>query len=87
MATIFIPALMRDLTGGRDRIELPGRTVGELIEELERRYPGARDRLCDETGLASHIMVAIDGEEEIAGLAARVAPDSEVHFIPSIAGG
>lgn len=87
MATVFIPALMRDLTGGVDRVEVPGRTVGELIEELERRYPGARDRLCDETGLVSHIVVAVDGEEAVEGLAAAVSPGSEVHFIPAIAGG
>lgn len=88
MAIVWVPSLMRDLTGGKQTVEVPGATVREIIANLDAAFPGFRDRLCTPEGrLQDHIAVAVDGEEAIEGLRTRVGPESELHFVPAIAGG
>ena len=87
MATVFIPSLMRDLTGGEQTVEVSGSTVREIVNGLEGRYPGFKDRLMDGFRLKGNITVAVDGEVSPIGVLADVKENSEVHFLPAIAGG
>lgn len=87
MPTVWIPALLRDLTGGQDTVRVRGATVRQVIEALERSYPGIKDRLCDENGLRPGLAVAIDTQLANRGLSQAVGKDSEVHFLPAIGGG
>lgn len=87
MATVFIPALLRKLTNGQDRTSATGVTLRELINDLERQFPGFRDRVVEHGDLAGSIAVSIDGEVITGGLSEPVPADSEIHFIPAIAGG
>ncbi|MFN2130985.1 MAG: MoaD/ThiS family protein [Anaerolineae bacterium] len=86
MARVWIPSLMRDLTGGRDVIAVEGKTVGALIDALERRYPGVRSRLCREGKLDPGLSAHVDGRTA-RGLHEPVTEESEVQFLPAIAGG
>jgi molybdopterin synthase sulfur carrier subunit len=87
MAIVFIPTQLRRLTGGRDRTEVAGATVGELVDELERRFPGFRDRVVEHGDLSASLAVSVDGEITSGGLLEPVRPDSEVHFVPALGGG
>ena len=87
MPTVYIPTLLRTLTGGRASVEVEGATVRQVIENLEAAWPGMRDRLLDEGKLRPNISVAIDGEVTPIGLVEAVGPTSEVHFIAAIRGG
>jgi molybdopterin synthase sulfur carrier subunit len=87
MAIVWIPPLMRDLTGGRERMRAPGEKVRELIDALDRECPGLKARLIEDETLRPGIVVTIDGVANRQGLRARVGPDSEVHFVPAIGGG
>ncbi len=87
MATVFIPSMMRELTGGRDTIEIPGSTVRRIVRAMEEAYPGTSGWLLDGDRLKPNISVAIDGNVDPLGLLAEVAEDSEVHFLAAIAGG
>jgi molybdopterin converting factor small subunit len=87
MATIWIPALMRDLTGGQAQLNVPGRTVGEVVDALEDAYPGIKDRLCLNEQLTPAIQALVDGRAALLGLRERVAEHSEVVFIPTAGGG
>jgi molybdopterin synthase sulfur carrier subunit len=87
MATVFIPALLRSLTGGRDTVTAPGATVGEIVTALEAAYPGMRARLCDGDRLRPGLAVAVDGQFAPLGLLHTVGPTSEVHFLPALSGG
>jgi sulfur-carrier protein len=87
MATVWIPAQLRTLSGGQDRVDVVGSTVGEVIDALDCLYPGMKARLCDENGLRRGIAVAVDSLQARLGLLEVVEPASEVHFIPAIAGG
>ena len=87
MPTVYIPTLLRTLTGGRDSVEVEGGTVRQVIENLEQAWPGIRERLLEEGKLRPNISVAIDGEVTPMGLIEAVGPASEVHFIAAIKGG
>jgi molybdopterin converting factor small subunit len=87
MATIWIPSLLRDLTGGRDTVTAEGATVRELIAALDRLYPGIQARLCDGDALRPALAVFVDSCVAPLGLGQPVGLDSEVHFVPQIAGG
>ena len=87
MATVYIPALLQKVAGGRKQVEVDGATVRELIDNLERVYPGMRDSLLEGNRLRSNISVAIDGEVSPLGLLEKVGVSSEVHFVAAIKGG
>jgi sulfur-carrier protein len=87
MPVVYIPSLMRGLTQGRTKVEVDGRTVGAVIEELDRLYPGVRARLVDGGRLSPGVSVAVDGEIAPLGLSQVLGEESEVHFLPAIGGG
>ena len=78
---------MQKLTDGKHNIEVEGETVRQVIDALETRYPGLKGRIVENDRIKTEIAVAIDGEVVTAGLRAKVGPDSEVHFLPALAGG
>jgi molybdopterin converting factor small subunit len=87
MPVVWIPSLLRDLTGGQEKLTLPGHTVRQVIDELERRYPGIQARLCDADGLRPGIAVAVDTQIARRSLREPVAENSEVHFLVAVSGG
>ncbi len=91
MPTVWIPAPLRDLTGGERTVVVPGTTVREVIRNLDTRFPGLRERLCevDEAGeqISPHITIAIDGVAAHHGLLTPVAEQSEIHILPAVGGG
>ena len=78
---------MRDLTGARQQVNVPGRTVGQVIDALDAAYPGIRGRICDGDRLDPAVAVAVDGRIARLGLLAPVEEQSEVRFILAISGG
>ena len=87
MPTVWIPSLMRDLTGGQSRVDAPGRTVGEVIDALESSYPGIKDRLCAKGEISPGIAIHVDGRIAHLGLLEAVGERSEVHVLPAVGGG
>jgi len=87
MATIFIPAQLRTLTAGIEQLKMDVHNVREVIDQLEQRFPGIRDRLCQQDQISPSLQVSIDSVITSRGMIAKIQPNSEVHFIPAIAGG
>ena len=87
MATVFIPSLMQKLSDGAVSVEIEGATVRQIVNNLEARYPGFYERLVEDGRLKGSISVAVDGEITPLGMLEKVGEDSEVHFLPAIAGG
>jgi molybdopterin synthase sulfur carrier subunit len=87
MAVVVLPRSLVVLFPGADRrVTADGTTVGELIDALDRRWPGLRDRLCDRgPTLREFINVYVDGQP--ADLGSAVAPGCTVHILPAVAGG
>ena len=87
MPQVFIPPLLRDLTAGVDQVSVAGRTVRQVINSLDERFPGIRDRLCAGDQLRPGLAIAINGTVASKGLLQPVAEGSEVHILPAIGGG
>jgi molybdopterin synthase sulfur carrier subunit len=87
MPRLFIPTQLRDMSGGFTELEIAGKTVREVVVELERRFPGIEQRLCAGGELAPNLQVSIDGQLSRRGLDAKLQPASEVHFLPVFGGG
>ena len=87
MATVFIPSLMQTLTGRESKVEIQGSTVRQIVENLEKAFPGMKQRLVEDNRIKPSISVAIDGEVTPMGMLEKVGENSEVHFLPAIAGG
>ena len=87
MATVYIPSLMQKLTDGRAKVEISGSTVRQIVDNLEKHYPGMKERLVQENRIKGNISVAIDGEITPLGMLGKVEEDSEVHFLPALGGG
>lgn len=87
MATVWIPSLMRDLTASQAQVVVEGRTLGAVIDALERAYPGVKERLLKDSKLDPALRALIDGRVSLLGLGEPIAENGEVQFIPAIAGG
>lgn len=90
MASVRIPAQLRSLTGGDRVLNLQGSTVSELIEDLEVKYPGFKERLLDPSGEPSSFVGIYVGGEDIrflSGLETELAADTEVSIVPAASGG
>ena len=87
MPIVYIPALLQPLTGGKSKLEVEGATVRQVIENLDRAWPGIRERLLEAGRLRSTLSVAVDGEVSTLGLLEPVSESSEIHFVAAISGG
>ncbi|MSQ11775.1 MAG: MoaD/ThiS family protein [Dehalococcoidia bacterium] len=89
MADVWIPPMMQKLTGGAQRVQVPGSSVRQIVFNLERAHPGVLEHLYDakEDKLKPDVAVFVDGEVSHLGLMQAVKEDSEVQFVPAIAGG
>ena len=87
MPRVFIPPLLRPLTDGRESLDVVGHTVAEVIESLDRQFPGVRSRLVEGDRLKPGLCVGIGTKVAARGLSSKVGSDDEVHFLPAIGGG
>jgi molybdopterin synthase sulfur carrier subunit len=88
MATVWIPNQLQSLTGDRQSVSASGATVKELVDALDRDYPGFKAAIVSNGVLVKPgISVVVDGNIVKLGLLQPVRPDSEVFFIPAIGGG
>lgn len=87
MVHVWVPALLRDLTGGQEFLLIEAETVAQLIERLEERYPGLQARLLQDGRIRPGLAVVVDGEVSRQGLRQRLSAGCEVHFLPALSGG
>ncbi|MDQ7827583.1 MAG: cystathionine beta-synthase [Armatimonadota bacterium] len=90
MPTVFVPAPLRRHTGGQSRLEVPGRTVREVLQALTRAYPEVGAQVLDASGeVRTYINIFVNGTEirTQAGQETPVGEGDEVSIIPAMAGG
>lgn len=87
MPEVWIPALLQPLSGGKQKVDVPGGTVSQVIDNLEMRFPGMRERLLEGDRLRSSIAVVVDGVISQDKLRHHLEENSEVIFMPAISGG
>jgi molybdopterin synthase sulfur carrier subunit len=88
--TVRIPTPLRKLTNNEELVEVNGSTVGEIITELQTRYPGFQERLLDDKGQIRRFVNIYVNEEDVRFLENQdtaLKEGDEVSIIPAIAGG
>ncbi len=87
---IRIPTPLQKLTNNQAEVSAEGATLKALIEDLDKKYPGIKDRICDETGKVRRFVNVFVNDEDVRfqqGEATAVKDGDEVSIIPAIAGG
>lgn len=87
MATVYLPPTVQPLLGGRIAVAAEGRTIRELLADLEARFPGVLDRLCETGELRPGVSVVVNGSMSPLGLLQHVTAADEIHFLPLLGGG
>ena len=87
MAKVWVPTLLRSLCQGERVVVVPGRSVRQVVDNLEARCPGIRERLVEDGELRPDLAVSVDGETTQIGLLQPVGEQSEVHILPALGGG
>jgi sulfur-carrier protein len=84
---VFMPTPLRSYTGQQACVEAQGATVGELLADLDRRYPGIRFRMIDEQdAIRPHIRIFVNAEQ-VRDLEAALRPSDEVQILQALSGG
>jgi MoaD family protein len=86
---VRIPTILRQYTGGDKAVSGQGTTLAEVIDDLESRHPGLRDRLVDDKGLRRFVNVYLNDEDVrfLGGLETSVSDGDNVTVLPAVAGG
>jgi molybdopterin synthase sulfur carrier subunit len=87
---VRIPTPLRTITKGNAEIQAKGDTVGSLVADLERQFPGLKERLLDESGELRRFITIYVNQEDIRFLQAQkttLKDGDEVSIVPAIAGG
>ena len=87
---VRIPTPLRTLTKGNAEIQAKGATIDSVVDDLERQFPGLKERLLDETGELRRFINIYVNQEDIRFLQAQkttLKDGDEVSIVPAIAGG
>jgi molybdopterin synthase sulfur carrier subunit len=90
MTTVFVPSSLRRYTAGQSKAQVSGGTINEIVDDLERQYPGVKSRLCDDSGqIKRYVNVFVNDEEirALQGADTAVSDKDEVSIVPAMAGG
>jgi sulfur-carrier protein len=87
---VRVPTPLRRFTGGTDEVTAEGDSIQTVIEDLERRHPGMRERLLDEKGdLRRFVNIYLNGDDIrfLNQLNSKVKDGDDISIVPAIAGG
>lgn len=89
MPEVRVPTVLRPHVGGRDRVEVEGSTVVEVLAALVADNPALEDRLLEGGKVRGYVNVYVDDEDVryLDGEATAVSPDAVVSILPAVAGG
>lgn len=83
---VLIPSPLRSYTQASE-VEAEGGSVGELLADLDRRFPGLRFRMIDEQNrVRPHMRVFVNGEQTF-DLAQPLRAGDAVHIVQALSGG
>ncbi len=84
---VFMPSPLRSYTGGAGVVEAEGSTIGELLSDLDRQFPGIRFRMIDEQDqIRPHMRIFVNGNQEFS-LSRSIALRDEIQILQALSGG
>jgi len=90
MATVLIPTNLRNFTEQQDRLEIPGVTISQVMDELVTQYPTLKQHIFDDEGQLNSYLCVFLNDNDIRFLNQQktvVAPSDTFNIIPALAGG
>jgi molybdopterin synthase sulfur carrier subunit len=84
---VRLAALLHSYTGGRDVLDAEGATVGDVMDDLDRRFPGLAFRVIDEQGRVRRHVNLFVGRDAAPDRAAPVPPGTEIYIVGALSGG
>src|SRR2546425_11012454 len=90
IARVILPHVLRAKIGNRKSVTVAGSTIRDIIDALDRDFPGLRFNLCHETGeLRPFVNIFLDRENirYLQGLDTPIHPGTTIHILQSVAGG
>ena len=90
MPPIRIPTPLRKLTNNEEVVTSAGTTVGAILDDLNKSYPGLGERICDEQGAIRRFVNIFLNDEDVRFLQEKETPvkeSDEISIVPAIAGG
>ena len=89
-ARVRVPTPLRKFTNGADEVDAQGGTVRALVEDLEKKYPGIKERICDENGkVRRFVNVYVNGDDIrfLQNMETSLKEGDNISIVPAIAGG
>jgi sulfur-carrier protein len=87
---VRIPTPLRRFTAGSEQVGATGSTVANVVDDLERQFPGIKERLCDADGnVRRFVNLYLNGDDIrfLSNLETNVKDGDELSIVPAIAGG
>ena len=88
--SVRIPTPLRKFTGGAESVTASGATVAAVVQDVEGRHPGLKERICDDAGkVRRFVNLYVNGEDIrfLSSLDTPVKDGDEISIVPAIAGG
>ncbi|MFQ6042351.1 MAG: MoaD/ThiS family protein [Candidatus Poribacteria bacterium] len=88
--TVRIPTVLRKLTKNQAEVEASGSDISTLIADLESKYPGIKERICNDEGKIRRFVNIFINDEDIRSRgneAAKLKDGDVVSIVPAVAGG
>jgi sulfur-carrier protein len=90
MPSVRIPTPLRKLTNEIEVVQTAGSNVGEVLEHLDKAFPGLKERICDDAGNVRRFVNIFVNDEDIRFMEDQSTPvkeTDEISIVPAIAGG
>lgn len=90
MVRVRVPTPLRKFTNGADEVNAQGNNVRSLVEDLDRKFPGIKERICDESGkIRRFVNVYVNGDDIrfLQNLETSLKEGDNISIVPAIAGG
>ena len=87
---VRIPTPLRRVTNGQEKASVEEGNLIEIIDALESKHPGIKERMCDDDGALRHFVnIYVNGEDVrfLDGLKTEIKSGDEVSIVPAVAGG
>jgi len=87
---VRIPTPLRRFTGGSEEVNVSGASMTAVVNDLERQFPGIKERICDEHGkVRRFVNLYVNGDDIrfLSELETPVKDGDEISIVPAIAGG
>jgi len=87
---VRVTAVLQKLTGGQKSVEASGSTIGEVLEDIDRRYPGFRQQMFSDDGKLHRFVNVYLNDEDIrytGGTDTTIKAGDKLDILPALAGG